>query len=217
MRLRTPGGRLAPTSVICANSSSTGIDGFDREAWEAALGELPRFRVGVERVGIHFVHANAVAAGNAMPLVLSHGWPDSFWRFSKVIPMLTDPEAYGDDPADAFDVVVLAVHRTDPGLPAFDTRLRCGSSFGRIGGACSGWSAALHPARAIISTLLPLCKGGKDALTKRKECEGASDRGAGRGLFGRWVGWVRPFALGRPRVAARAEGRDWGLLGGSRR
>jgi pimeloyl-ACP methyl ester carboxylesterase len=44
--------------------------------------------------------------------VLSHGWPDSFWRYSKVIPMLTDPGRYGADPADAFDVVV-------PDLPGF--------------------------------------------------------------------------------------------------
>jgi pimeloyl-ACP methyl ester carboxylesterase len=39
-------------------------------------------------------------------LVLSHGWPDSFWRYAKVVPLLTDPGAHGADPADAFDVVV---------------------------------------------------------------------------------------------------------------
>ena len=38
--------------------------------------------------------------------MLSHGWPDSFWRYVKVIPLLTDPGAHGADPADAFDVVV---------------------------------------------------------------------------------------------------------------
>jgi pimeloyl-ACP methyl ester carboxylesterase len=41
-----------------------------------------------------------------LPLVLCHGWPDSFWRYAKVIPLLTDPGAHGGDPADAFDVVV---------------------------------------------------------------------------------------------------------------
>jgi pimeloyl-ACP methyl ester carboxylesterase len=41
-----------------------------------------------------------------LPLVLCHGWPDSFWRYAKVIPLLTDPGAHGADPADAFDVVV---------------------------------------------------------------------------------------------------------------
>jgi pimeloyl-ACP methyl ester carboxylesterase len=47
-----------------------------------------------------------------LPLVLSHGWPDSFWRYTKVIPLLTDPGAHGADPADAFHVVV-------PDMPGF--------------------------------------------------------------------------------------------------
>ncbi len=78
---------------------------FDWPAQEAALNRLPRFRVSVGDLGIHFVHARA-AAQPAMPLILTHGWPDSFWRYSKVIPLLTDPGAHGADPADAFDVVV---------------------------------------------------------------------------------------------------------------
>ncbi|HXW82559.1 MAG TPA: alpha/beta hydrolase, partial [Acidimicrobiales bacterium] len=44
--------------------------------------------------------------GPVLPLLLSHGWPDSFWRYTKVIPLLTDPGAHGADPAHAFDVVV---------------------------------------------------------------------------------------------------------------
>ncbi|MDT7797356.1 MAG: hypothetical protein QOI78_789 [Actinomycetota bacterium] len=80
-------------------------DGFDWPAREAELGELPRFRVALGGLGIHYVHAKA-ATGSAFPLVLSHGWPDSFWRYTKVIPLLTDPGAHGADPADAFDVVV---------------------------------------------------------------------------------------------------------------
>src|ERR1700734_4115121 len=82
-------------------------DGFDWPAREAALARLPRFRVSVAGLRIHFVHARAAApAGPVLPLVLCHGWPDSFWRYAKVIPLLTDPGAHGADPADAFDVVV---------------------------------------------------------------------------------------------------------------
>jgi pimeloyl-ACP methyl ester carboxylesterase len=82
-------------------------DGFDWPAQEAALGTLPRFRVRLGGLGIHFVHVRATApAGPVLPLVLCHGWPDSFWRYAKVIPLLTDPGAHGADPADAFDVVV---------------------------------------------------------------------------------------------------------------
>ncbi|MEZ0449828.1 epoxide hydrolase family protein [Cellulomonas sp. ICMP 17802] len=82
-------------------------DGFDWPAQEAALNRLPRFRATVGGLGIHYVHARAATReGPVLPLVLSHGWPDSFWRYSKVIPLLADPGAHGADPADAFDVVV---------------------------------------------------------------------------------------------------------------
>src|ERR1700761_2816801 len=82
-------------------------DGFDWPAQEAALAQLPRFRVRLGGLGIHFVHVRAAAvAGPVLPLVLSHGWTDSFWRYAKVIPLLTDPGAHGADPANAFDVVV---------------------------------------------------------------------------------------------------------------
>src|SRR5208283_4842814 len=61
-------------------------DGFDWPAQEAALARLPRFRVLLGGLGIHFVHARAAApAGPVLPLVLCHGWPDSFWRYAKVI------------------------------------------------------------------------------------------------------------------------------------
>jgi pimeloyl-ACP methyl ester carboxylesterase len=80
---------------------------FDWVALESALNHLPHFRIPIAGHGIHFVQARAVGpAGSAPPLILSHGWPDSFWRYTKVIPLLTDPAAHGGDPADAFDVVV---------------------------------------------------------------------------------------------------------------
>ena len=94
---------------------------FDWPAQEAALARIPRFRLEVGGLGIHFAHVRAVrpqgaavptGASPAMPLILSHGWPDSFWRYSKVIPLLTDPGAHGADPADAFDVIV-------PDMPGF--------------------------------------------------------------------------------------------------
>ncbi len=84
---------------------------FQWSEQEEALATSPRFSVPIDGLDIHFVHARA-ASPDALPLVLSHGWPDSFWRYSKVIPLLTDPGRYGADPADAFDVVV-------PDLPGF--------------------------------------------------------------------------------------------------
>ena len=86
-------------------------DGFDWSAEESVLGRLRHFRIELEGIGIHLVHERAVG-GPAMPLLLNHGWPDSFWRYLKVIPLLTDPGAHGGDPADAFDVIV-------PDMPGF--------------------------------------------------------------------------------------------------
>src|ERR1700681_2074947 len=82
-------------------------DEVDWTTQEAALARLPRYRVQLGGLRILYVHARAAGpAGPALPLVLTHGWPDSFWRYTKVIPLLTDPAAHGADPADAFDVIV---------------------------------------------------------------------------------------------------------------
>jgi pimeloyl-ACP methyl ester carboxylesterase len=85
-------------------------DGFDWPAQEQALGRLPRFRTSVRGTGVHLVRARPRRP--APPLLLAHGWPDAFWRYTKVIPLLVDPGAHGADPEDAFDVVV-------PDLPGF--------------------------------------------------------------------------------------------------
>lgn len=88
-------------------------DEFDWRAHEATLNALGRYRIEVGGLGIHLLHARAVGVdGPALPLILTHGWPDSSWRYLKVIPMLADPGAFGADPADAFDVVV-------PDVPGF--------------------------------------------------------------------------------------------------
>ena len=80
---------------------------FDWFAQERELNRLPRFRATVDALGVHYIHAHAAdSTQQAIPVVLCHGWPDSFWRYSKVISLLTDPAAHGCDPADAFDVVV---------------------------------------------------------------------------------------------------------------
>ena len=86
-------------------------NGFNWEAEQAALNRFAHHRAVIDGIGIHFVHAPA-AGGGGLPIVLTHGWPDSFWRYLKVIPLLTDPGAYGADPADAFDVVV-------PSMPGY--------------------------------------------------------------------------------------------------
>lgn len=86
-------------------------DDFDWRAQERALNEFPHFRAYIDGVGVHFIHVRGVGP-RPMPLVLTHGWPSSFFEMLKVIPRLADPARYGGDAADAFDVVV-------PSMPGY--------------------------------------------------------------------------------------------------
>jgi pimeloyl-ACP methyl ester carboxylesterase len=84
---------------------------FDWRGREAALNRFAHFSSDVDGVRIHFIHERG-RGPNPLPLILTHGFPDSFVRFERVIGMLTDPVAHDADEADAFDVVV-------PSLPGF--------------------------------------------------------------------------------------------------
>ena len=84
---------------------------YDWQAQEAQLNQFAQFRAEIDGVGIHFIHERGKGP-NPTPLILTHGWPDSFYRMHKIIPMLTDPASYGGDLADSFDVIV-------PSIPGF--------------------------------------------------------------------------------------------------
>lgn len=94
------------------------LDGFDWRAQEKAMNAFSQFRTTIEDVPIHFIYEKGKGP-NPTPLILSHGWPWTFWDLHKVIRPLTDPAAFGGDPKDAFDVIV-------PSLPGygFSTPLR---------------------------------------------------------------------------------------------
>jgi pimeloyl-ACP methyl ester carboxylesterase len=85
--------------------------GYDWRVREAGLNRFPQFRTTIEGLGIHFIHVRSREPG-ALPLVITHGWPGSFVEFLAVIGPLTDPGAFGGDPADAFHVVC-------PSLPGY--------------------------------------------------------------------------------------------------
>jgi pimeloyl-ACP methyl ester carboxylesterase len=99
-------------------------DGYDWRAREARINALPQFRTTIDGVPIHFVHVRGKGP-KPMPLVLTHGWPWTFWDFQKVIGPLTDPAAYGGDPADAFDVVVPSLPGYAFSSPLMKTGLNC--------------------------------------------------------------------------------------------
>lgn len=83
-------------------------DQFDWRAREAELNRLSQFRCNMDGVDVHFVHERGKGP-KPLPLILTHGWPDSYLRYEKIIPMLTDPARYGGNPEDSFDVIVSSV------------------------------------------------------------------------------------------------------------
>ena len=84
---------------------------YDWRAREVALNRFAQFTTAIEGLDIHFVHVRSPHA-DALPLVITHGWPGSIVEFHKVIAPLADPVAHGGDAADAFHVVC-------PSLPGF--------------------------------------------------------------------------------------------------
>ena len=86
-------------------------DEYDWRAREAALNRFDQFITEIDGVDIHFVHMRSPHE-NALPLIITHGWPGSIVEFHRVLEPLTDPTAHGSDAAHAFHVVV-------PSLPGF--------------------------------------------------------------------------------------------------
>ena len=86
-------------------------DGFDWRAQEASLNTFPQFTATIDDQTVHFVHVRSPEP-NALPLILTHGWPSTFADFTDMIGPLTDPRRHGGDPADAFHVVI-------PSIPGF--------------------------------------------------------------------------------------------------
>ncbi len=78
---------------------------FDWRAQEKLINSFSHFKTDVDGLGIHFIHEMGKGP-NPMPLVITHGWPGTFFEMHKIIPLLSDPARHGGDPADAFDVVV---------------------------------------------------------------------------------------------------------------
>ncbi|HEY6698150.1 MAG TPA: epoxide hydrolase [Acidimicrobiales bacterium] len=117
---------LAYMRELCAHWA----DGYDWRATEARLNALPQFRTEIDGLAIHFVHVRSPHP-DAVPLVLTHGWPGSVVEFLKVIGPLTDPTAHGGDAADAFHVVCPSL----PGYAFSDRPVQRGWNVERIAGA----------------------------------------------------------------------------------
>ncbi|MDM9648702.1 epoxide hydrolase family protein [Rhizobium sp. S163] len=84
---------------------------YDWRRVEAKLNSLPQFVTNIDGVDIHFIHVKSKNK-NALPMIVTHGWPGSIIEQLKIIDPLTDPTAHGGTEADAFDVVI-------PSLPGY--------------------------------------------------------------------------------------------------
>jgi pimeloyl-ACP methyl ester carboxylesterase len=85
--------------------------GYDWRSCETRLNALPQFRTEIDGLDVHFIHVRS-RHDDAMPLVLTHGWPGSVLEFMRVIGPLTDPTAHGGTASDAFHLVI-------PSMPGY--------------------------------------------------------------------------------------------------
>jgi pimeloyl-ACP methyl ester carboxylesterase len=111
---------------------------YDFRRFEARLNELPQFITEIDGLDIHFIHVKS-AHENALPLIITHGWPGSVIEMLNVVGPLTDPTAHGGDAEDAFDVVV-------PSLPGYGFSGKP---------TATGWDP-VHIARAWIALMARL-------------------------------------------------------------
>jgi len=84
---------------------------YDWRRQEAEMNRFAHYRTMIDGIPIHFIHEKGKGP-RPIPLILSHGWPWTFWDMHKIIGPLADPGAHGGDPKDAFDIVA-------PSLPGF--------------------------------------------------------------------------------------------------
>ena len=121
-----PGGLgLRHQSGLCAGVGRILAHPLRWKAQERRINAFHHYKTIVDGLGIHFIHEPGQGP-NPMPLIMTHGWPGSFFEMYKIIPLLTDPGSHGGDPADAFDVVVPSMpgygfsdHPTQRGMHVF--------------------------------------------------------------------------------------------------
>ena len=101
------GPKLENIRALCARW----LDGYDWRRCETLLNGLGQHRTEIDGIGIHFLHIRSPEP-NALPLLMTHGWPGSVLEFRDVIGPLTDPGAHGGDARDAFHLII-------PSLPGF--------------------------------------------------------------------------------------------------
>jgi len=141
---------LAYLQELCAYWA----DAYDWRATETRLNALPQFRTMIDGLGMHFIHVRS-RHSEALPLVITHGWPGSIVEFLKVIDPLTDPTVHGGEAADSFHVILPSLpgygFSDKPARPGWGveriasawTRLMARLGYERYGAAGSDWGTSI--------------------------------------------------------------------------
>ena len=101
---RSQGVQLSPLQKL----ARFWVTDYDWRKAEARLNALPQFKTKIDGVEIHFIHVKS-AHENALPLIMTHGWPGSVIEFLETVGPLTDPTAHGGNAEDAFDLVLPSI------------------------------------------------------------------------------------------------------------
>ena len=101
---RSQGVQLSPLQKL----ARFWVTDYDWRKAEARLNALPQFTTKIDGVGIQFIHVKS-AHENALPLIMTHGWPGSVIEFLETVGPLTDPTAHGGNAEDAFDLVLPSI------------------------------------------------------------------------------------------------------------
>ena len=112
---------------------------YDWRACEARLNELPQFTTEIDGVDIHFIHVKSPHE-DALPLIMTHGWPGSVIELLETVGPLTDPTAHGGNAGDAFHLVLPSV----PGYGFSSEPTELGWFAGRVAAA---WPVLMQPPR----------------------------------------------------------------------
>jgi pimeloyl-ACP methyl ester carboxylesterase len=172
---RSQGVQLATTQELARYWTTD----YDWRRCEARLNALPQFKTEVDGVDIHFIHVQSPHE-NALPLIMTHGWPGSVVELLETVGPLTDPTAHGGRAEDAFDLVLPSI--PGYGLSAEPTELGWGN--GRVAQAWAELMQRLGYTRYVAQG------GDVGALVTD-----AMGRQAPDGLVGIHTNWLTP-ALG---------------------
>ncbi len=185
----TYGTELSYLKELCAYWRSQ----FDWRAQERALNRLAHFRTEIDGLKIHFIHQRSKEE-NAIPLIITHGWPGSFVEFTKIIGPLTNPTAHDGRSEDAFHVICPSIpgygFSDAPRRPGFGCKeaaqifvklmarlgySRYGAQGGDWGAVISAWLAAAD-ATHVTGIHLNTPLGNMPEVTTADATEGLSDR-----------------------------------------